>query len=643
MGDCEFPVTNHEVQHHLAAAARHIFMALKACGNLKDDVKQVLSDLNSCLPNELVDQSSGRLLMDMKDQIRHPEEVIMRWESYQGMIWDSGSTEASRYLDAVAEIQRIICAVEGLPTLSDGWQKELSLRAHCILQIAMSKLEEELMHILVQNKQCYEPEYMSFRSYMEDLTYDDSFLSVEDCNVEPMTRADDSRSSPEQCLLNLIQPEMVYAVKSIATVMFASKHDKEFCQAFVRARKDALEEYLYILEMKQFTVEDIFKMDWKSLSREIKKWEWALRIIVRVYLKSERWLCDQILGEFGQASLNCSFVEITWGAMLQFLNFGEVIAMAPRQPDRLFRILNVYETLADLVLDIDAVFIEESGNFIRLEFHSLLGRLGDYIKGAFREFRNCIASDRPRKAFTSSVHPFTNYAMNYIRTLTSYRDTLNFLLCHEEADGLEPSLEPENGEEDSLYRSCPLARHIRLVASLLEDNLESRSKLLKDEPLQHIFMMNNIHYMVQKIKDSDLRQHFGDEWVRKQNGNFQHHANDYIRTTWSSALFLLKDSERSDRSLFYGSSLREKCRKFIEAFEEIYKNQTGWIIPDPQLREDIQISTSQRIIQAYRSFLGKNSERIGDRYIKYNADDLENLVLDFFEGSPRLLRSSRRR
>ncbi|KAF9597778.1 hypothetical protein IFM89_021863 [Coptis chinensis] len=94
--------------------------------------------------------------------------------------------------------------------------------------------------------------------------------------------------------------------------------------------------------------------------------------------------------------------------------------------------------------------------------------------------------------------------------------------------------------------------------------------------------------------------------------------------------------------------LKERFRSFNIAFEEVYKSQTGWLILDPQLREDLRISVSLKVVQAYRTFLGRHasqldSERHIERYIKYTADDLQNYLLDFFEGSQRSLHNSRRR
>ncbi|KAK4778973.1 hypothetical protein SAY86_006501 [Trapa natans] len=81
MEDGESTPTDHEVQGHLAAAAKHIMMELKAWRNLTDDTSKAISYLSSCLPSKLMlGECGGVLLIDMEEQIRHSEEVIMKWE-----------------------------------------------------------------------------------------------------------------------------------------------------------------------------------------------------------------------------------------------------------------------------------------------------------------------------------------------------------------------------------------------------------------------------------------------------------------------------------------------------------------------------------------------------------------------------------
>jgi len=87
------------------------------------------------------------------------------------------------------------------------------------------------------------------------------------------------------------------------------------------------------------------------------------------------------------------------------------------------------------------------------------------------------------------------------------------------------------------------------------------------------------------------------------------------------------------------TALKERFKSFNAAFEEVHRSQSTWIVPDAQLREELRISIAEKLLPAYRSFFGRfknhlESGRHSEMYIKYSPEDLENTLLDFFEGSP---------
>ncbi|CBI21206.3 unnamed protein product, partial [Vitis vinifera] len=420
----------------------------------------------------------------------------------------------------------------------------------------MARLEEEFRYLLFQNRQPFEPEHMSFRSNDEDVVDEGSIISFEDDPVEDSLQTDSISRSSEDYIIHLVHPEVIPDLKSIANLMLSSNYDQECSQAYISVRKDALDECLSILEMEKLSIEDVLKMEWAGLNSKIRRWVRAMKIFVRVYLASEKWLSDQVFGEVGSVSSAC-FVEASRASIFQLLNFGEAIVIGPHKPEKLMRILDMYEVLADLLPDID---------------------------------------EEENKSGSSSC-------------------------------------------------STPTGLHFRALISVLECNLEDKSKLYRDVALQHLFLMNNIHYMTEKVKNSELRDVFGDEWIRKHNWKFQQHAMNYERASWSSILLLLKEEgiQNSNSNSPSKTVLKDRLRSFNVAFEELYKSQTAWLIPDSQLRDELQISTSLKVVQAYRTFVGRHNPHISDKHIKYSPDDLQNFLLDLFEGSPKSLPNTHRR
>ncbi|KAL8229191.1 hypothetical protein R6Q57_014091 [Mikania cordata] len=409
-----------------------------------------------------------------------------------------------------------------------------------------------------------------------------------------------------------INPQIIPDLKHIASLMFDSNYNKECCQAFISVRKDALDDFLHVHMVEKMSIADILKMEWATLNFKIRNWTKALKIFVRVYLASEKLLYEQIFGQTELASSFC-FFESSKDSILQLLNFAEAIAVGPHQPEKLPRILDMYKVLQDLTPDIESLYPYDNGLHMKIKFHDVLMQVANCATSTFREFKNAVSN------------------------------TLNYLL-KDDGEGQDSSSLPDASsafDDDSVKQnSClaPTRLHFESRMSTLESNLEEKSRLYKEEALRHLFLMNNIHYMVKKVKGSELRTMLGDGWIRKHNWKFQQQAMGYERSTWRPILNLIKvEGIHKGNSDSLSKMVKERLMGFNTWFEEIYKCQTGWLVPDGQLCEDLRISISLKVIQAYRTFVGRFANIISVRYVKYSADDLENYLLDFFEGSSRSL------
>ncbi|CAN1137639.1 Exocyst complex component EXO70E2 [Linum perenne] len=658
-----------EGEENLIAAAREIVRALGSQKNLTDDAKKVLADLGSQLSNITItnedkdgddEEEEEEHISELEAQLNTVQEKISNWEADQSMIWDLGPDEAAEYLTATLDAQKLTERLEDLCNAGgddNGGGRDLLRRAYDVLQMAMARLEQEFTHLLAQNQLPFDRELASFRSSEDDGIDFSSVVSNGDDSGfdDPIARDSVSRTWEENNIMDLVHPDAVPDLRDIANLMFVSGYGHECSQAYITVRRDALDECLFILDMERLSIEDVLKLEWGNLNSKIKKWVRALKVFVRVYLASERFLSEQVFGQLDTTTYSDCFIEASKGSMLQLLNFGEAISIGPHKPEKLFPILDMYEIIADVIPDINSLYTSDAGSCVRTDCHELQRRLGDSVRAAFLEFENAIASSTSTNPFAGGgIHHLTRYVMNYVNTLTDYQESLNYLLKDQDrihpvvmSPDISPSREDDGNAttgESPTDDIATMALHFRSVTSILECNLDVKAKLYRDSSLQHVFMMNNIHYMAQKVKNSPALRHiFGDDWIRKRNWKFQQHAMNYERATWSSILSLLKDEGNSHPSSISRSQLREMIKNFYAAFEDVYRTQTSWLIPDGQLREDLRISTALKVIQAYRTFIGRHTNSIGDRHIKYSADDLQNYLLDLFEGSQKSLQNSHRR
>ncbi|CAL9757674.1 unnamed protein product [Musa acuminata subsp. burmannicoides] len=615
---------------------RHVVMQEETV-NLTDEMTEMIADLGIQYSNLTIAEEVG--ICDIEEQLKELEKKILRWDADKSMICLQDVTE-------VRELGEVL----GLLYSSNKDEKhyELLKFAKSILQMAMEMLENELVEHLRQCCQPVEPDITSFHSAEDDSVDNFSSSSFDDESVGGISHGDTIRES-ENDVTSSIQHGLVSNIISIANLMFLSNYDKECCQAYVAVRKEALEEYLSVFQIDKFSINEVFKMEWKQLNHMINKWKQAMCAFIQDFLARERHLCNLVFGKLPRSARESCFVEISKSSILQLLGIAMAIAIAPLKPERLFQILNTYEVLNDFLVRMEHFFPEDYGSCVLTECDEVLLRLKESVSGTIEEFKNNIQSNRSSTAFAGGgVHHLTKYVMNYIKALSAYSETLGLIL--EDQQGADQSSSTEDGGRKTSLDQSPLSWHLKSLTTILETNLDHKSQLYNDVSLRNIFMMNNICYMVDKVKLSNLRNFFGDEWIRVHIRKFHVHEQKYERASWTSVLSFLRAEglHKPGCSIPSLTVLKDRFRGFNHAFEEVYKAQTAWFVPNDGLREDLRISVSAQLIQAYRIFEGRyashlDGERHRERYIKYSPDDLEEYLLDLFEGSPKSLQSQRRR
>lgn len=586
----------YESDEHLLAAAQNVVKLLGSHRYSSDRLKKLLADVDfELLSMKLLIDDESKEFSEIRERLKSAKEKIKAWISDQTMTWDSSPDLFAEYLESVDEMRRL--SEQARDSESDD-----------VLQAAMTRIEEELRDVFAHS------------------------LQDKDSAISEKSSITDSA--------DLIPLDSIPVIKSIARVMFSADYDKEFCDAFVSCQKEALDELLTDLEFKRFTIEELIKMDWRTLDGKIKTWIHALEIFIQVHLDGEKWLCHQIFEDLAPMMVPTIFAEITSPIMLCFLNFGHGVAMGARKPEKIFNLINIYDVITKLAPTIRELFNEEEANArtsIKTEVEELVARVGCVTKATFLEFGDFVLSDPSLEPFPAGkIHHLTKYVMNYINTLTSYKNNLNTLLCIQGG-----SEEPDLDDLEGLI-NCLMAFHLRLIVDKLETNLETKAELYKDVSLRHVFLLNNFHYIVQKVKYSDLRAYLGDDRIRKLIASYKTHYQCYLRSSWIWTMPLLKDEGGPGFGSSKKTVLKEKARSFASAFEEVYKVQTGWCIKDDQLKQELRISIQKEVISAYRSFVRRCKNENLERHVKYEADYLEELLQDLFEGSLKSLNGWRR-
>lgn len=513
--------------------------------------------------------------------------------------------------------------------------------ANTLLVKAISKLEDEFKQLLASYSKPLEP----------DRLFECLPNSMRPSSGSPGHNGDSSHKSPsnhhseqpngdaETAVFTpptLIPPRILPLLHDLAQQMVQAGHQQQLQRIYRDTRSTVLEESLRKLGVEKLSKDDVQKMQWEVLEAKIGNWIHFMRIAVKLLFAGERKVCDQIFEGFDSSLSDQCFAEVTASSVTVLLSFGDAIAKSKRSPEKLFVLLDMYEIMRELHSEIESVFKGKACTEIRESALGLTKRLAQTAQETFGDFEEAVEKDATKTAvLDGTVHPLTSYVINYVKFLFDYQSTLKQLFQ-----------EFENGtESDSQLASVTMR-----IMQALQTNLDGKSKQYKDPALTHLFLMNNIHYMVRSVRRSEAKDLLGDDWVQRHRRIVQQHANQYKRTAWAKILQCLSvqgltssgggGSVATDGGNSSGVSralIKDRFKVFNIQFEELHQKQSQWTVPDTELRESLRLAVAEVLLPAYRSFIkrfgplvenGKNPQK----YIRYSAEDLERMLGEFFEG-----------
>ncbi|KAG6606668.1 Exocyst complex component EXO70A1, partial [Cucurbita argyrosperma subsp. sororia] len=414
--------------------------------------------------------------------------------------------------------------------------------------------------------------------------------------------------------IDLIPSEAIIDLRSIAERMIAAGYLRECIQVYGSVRKSTFDSSFKRLGIEKLSIGDIQRLDWNELVTKIRRWIRAAKISVRTLFSSEKRLCQHIFYGIGTGIEDACFMETVKGPVTQLFNFAEAISISRRSPEKLFKILDLHDALTDLIPDIDVIFESKSAEYIRIQAAEILSRLGEAVRGTLSEFENAVLREPSlHPVLGGTVHPLTRYVMNYVSLISEYQVALEELIVSKPSTGSRNSADMDEFSE--VEGKTPLALHLIWSIVILQLNLEGKSRQYKDPSLAHFFIMNNVHYIVEKIRGSpELRDMIGEVYLKRMTGKYRQAATNYERTTWVNVVYCLRNeglnAGGSLSSAPSKSAIRERMKSFNAMFEEVHRTQSAWLIPDPLLKEELRISITEKLIPAYRSFLGLHGHHI---------------------------------
>ncbi|CAE6018338.1 unnamed protein product [Arabidopsis arenosa] len=291
------------------------------------------------------------------------------------------------------------------------------------------------------------------------------------------------------------------------------------------------------------------------------------------------------------------------------------MAKCRKSPEKIFLTLDVYQTIIDLLPKIDELFSSDSTSTVRSQIVVTLSNLREGVISMIDEFESSISKESSKSLISGGgIHQLTRYVMNFIVFLADYSDTLSDII----SKPLLPSPEEENSGDSS-----PVKSRIAWLILFLLCKIDAKSRLYNDVALSYLFLINNLNYVVVKVRSSNLKMVLSEDWVKKHEGKVKKYAGKFEEIVWGEVMTSLSDDV---------TTVEERIRRFSDGFEEAYKRQTGWVVPDSKLRDEIKRSVGMMIIPRYSEFCERYRVGLLEN-VGFAPEDIGNYLSDLYFGS----------
>ncbi|CAM6082275.1 unnamed protein product [Calypogeia fissa] len=436
----------------------------------------------------------------------------------------------------------------------------------------------------------------------------------------------------------LLPPPIVLELQTIVERLQVHNWTDNILECFAEVRLTIIRQSLRSLkpEYLQFsTSEKVDKLDWSDLEGMIQLWTQHIEVACTILFKSERRLCARVFEKLEKERWIRCWGKIASGGFGPFLSFGEGVVDSQTAPEKLFKLLDMYDTMENLLPHVFEIFEGPDAGCgeVKVRSRELLKGIAHRASETVWELCRFVEEGKGDAPSDGGRSRLCSYVVNYVKYLVSefYGPIMTKIVR------TEKSWQDKDPREDSPDKWLSLV--VACVMQSLEKHVVKQSKSYNDPALANIFMLNNFWYMMTRAKDSDIGPLLGETWMKDTKIKVQQHTNAYQRESWSKPLSYLSRDSSSVSSSGKGAVrdlARQRLKNFNMDFEENCRKHSTWVISEQDLKEGIRLAVTQAVVPAYRSYVQAYSgvlEQAGNvgKYMKFSPEEVEAMLEDLFE------------
>ncbi|KAM0069036.1 putative exocyst complex component Exo70, cullin repeat-like-containing domain superfamily [Helianthus debilis subsp. tardiflorus] len=562
----------------------------------------------------------------MEENIKTAERIIHKWNidrhshSKFASIFHENNKEAKVFIDCVKRLHRAMLFLASHHSKSDN----LTV-AQRLMQIAMKRLQKEFHLILTDNHQHLEPESAAILS--------PSIIGTEE---------------QQKMHVSLCKQPSAIAVSNlwlIADAMISCGYSKECISMYKTVRKSTINEALFHLGIQPYTQSHVKSMTNAShFDNHVKIWLKAVQIAVKTLFNSEKFLCEHVFASHAAIRDLC-FEKSTKEEALNLFMFPQLLATRCNKlkSDTVFVLIDLYNSISDLWPEIESIFSNESVSSVKIQALSSLHTLSSSIRTFIDNFHSSIQKNSSKLTVSGGgIHPLNNSVMTYLSSLADYSNSSTAL-----TDDLQRKqhslfvtsyLDSLNTDEKS---HVAVSATFECIIVMLLCKLDMKSKSHNYAALSYLFLANNLHFIIEKVRVTNLKLLLGDEWIAKHEKKLKEYVSSYQLMSWNKVFLCLPEN-----ATLSPEEVRDCFRRLCSTFEEVYAKQTSWIVVDEKMREEMKALIANKLVPAYGAFYAKHlmtlsgDERCMRMLTRLSPENMEKYLSGLFLGTSTILRCS---
>ncbi|RWR91475.1 exocyst complex component EXO70A1 [Cinnamomum micranthum f. kanehirae] len=442
----------------------------------------------------------------------------------------------------------------------------------------------------------------------------------------------DGDNDQQPCIAPSPLPGSVIQKLQLILERLTANNRLESCiSIYVDVRSSNVKASLQPLELDYLDISLAEFNDVESIEDYIARWGKHLEFAVKHLFEAEFKLCSDVFEKMGaDVSMGCFSKIAAQAGILAFLQFGKTVTESKKDPIKLLKLLDIFASLNKLRLDFNRLFGGKACVEIQNTTRDLIKAV---IEGACDIFWELLVQVELQR---QTLPPPNGTVPRLVSFITDY---CNRLLGDDYRPVLTQVLVIHRSWRQERFQERLLIDAILNIIKALELNLETWAKGYEDTTLSHLFLMNNHWHLFKHLKGTKLGELLGDAWLREHEQYKDYFSAIYMRDSWAKLPALLS---REGLILFSGGRatardlVKKRLKAFNEAFDEMYKKQSNWFVPDRDLREKTCQSIVQTILPVYRSYMQNygplvEQDASASKYAKYTVQTLETMLGSLFQ------------